>query len=68
MCFWDYDIGCVGSMHHSNLWNHFALRQFCEASRLSPYVLVNGVAYLARPWMFPPCKGHKDGSRLKNIY
>jgi hypothetical protein len=65
MCFWDYDIGWVGSMHHSNLWNHFALKQFCEANRLSPYVFVSGVAYPTRLRMFPPYKRHKDGLNYK---
>ncbi len=46
-------------MHDSNLWNHFVLGQFCEASRSSPYVLVGDVAYPIRPWMFPSYKGHK---------
>ena len=59
--FWDYDIGWDGSMHDSNLWSWTKIGRFCEEGRLAPYALVGDAAYLARPWMFPPFKGHKDG-------
>ncbi len=65
--FWNDDIRWASSMHDSNLWNHFVLGQFCEAGRSSPYVLIGDVAYLIRPWMFPPYKWHKDGFSQKNI-
>ena len=52
--FWDFDIGWAGSMHNANLWARTDIGQFCEAGRLSPYVLVGDVAYPCRPWMLAP--------------
>ena len=59
--FWDFDIGWAGSMHDANLWSRTHIGRFCEAGRLSPYVLVGDAAYPCRPWMLAPFKGHKDG-------
>ena len=59
--FWDFDIGWAGSMHDANLWARTDIGKFCEAGRLSPYVLVGDAAYPCRPWMLAPFKGHKDG-------
>ena len=59
--FWDFDIGWAGSMHDANLWSRTHIGRFCEAGRLSPYVLVGDAAYACRPWMLAPFKGHKDG-------
>ena len=59
--FWDFDIGWAGSMHDANLWSKTHIGNYCEAGRLSPYVLVGDAAYPCRPWMLAPFKGHKDG-------
>ena len=48
-------------MHDANLWARTHIGNFCEAGRLSPYVLVGDMAYPCRPWMLAPFKGHKDG-------
>ena len=48
-------------MHDANLWSQTHMRKFWEAGRFSPYVLVRDTAYLCRPWMLAPFKGHKDG-------
>ena len=59
--FWDFDIGWAGSMHDANLWGRTEIGMFCEAGKLSPYMLVGDAAYPCRPWMLSPFKGHKDG-------
>ena len=48
-------------MHDANLWGWSEIRQFCEASKFSPYCLVGDAAYPCRPWMFALFEGHNDG-------
>ena len=46
--FWDLDMDWVGSLHDTNLWGRTPIGQFCETGKLSPYVLVEDVAYPCR--------------------
>lgn len=59
--FLNFDIGWAGSMHDANLWAMTDIGQFCEARRLSPFILVSDVVLPCRPWLLAPYKGHKDG-------
>jgi hypothetical protein len=49
-------------MLDANLWARADIRHFCEAWRLSPYALVDNVAYMCRFWILASFKGHKDFS------
>lgn len=59
--FWDFDIYWAWSMHNAILWATTDIGQYCEAARLSPYVLVGDAAYVCRSWMLASYKDHKDG-------
>ena len=59
--FSNFDIGWAESMHNAILWARTDIGQYCEAARLSPYVLVGDAAYSCRSWMLAPYNGHKDG-------
>jgi hypothetical protein len=48
-------------MHDTNLWARTDIGQYYEEGKLSPYALVDNVAYPYRLWMLAPFKGHKDG-------
>ena len=48
-------------MHDATLWRMTEIGQFCEAGKLSPYILVGDATYPCRPWMLFSFKGHKDG-------
>ena len=52
--FWNFDIGWAGSLHDANLWSRSEIGQYCEAGKLSPYVLVGDAACPCRPWILSP--------------
>lgn len=58
--FWNFDIGCVRSMHDADQWGRTAIGQFCEVGKLAPYALVGDAAYPCCDWMLYAFRGHKD--------